>query len=387
MASIRSIAVFLSSYVALVSAQFNINGKTNNVVYYGQGPDQLGLLHYCQQPEIDAIALSFVYLFPAQANGYPGTNYGNQCSGAVYPGPGYNGLLNSSADALQASCPQLAADIVTCQRTYQKKVFLALGGQEGDYDISGATDGVRFANMLFGMFGPRNRIWVKAGLPRPLDVPGDTSGSPVDGYTLDIEHPADDGGAGYIAFAQQLRRLFPASPQVGLMLTAAPQCVVPDASMGQLIATVPFDALFIQFYNTPACSARSWVNANPTYTPGTRPASDGGFTFVSWAAAAAAGASAAAKLYIGLPGSVDAVDDPTYYLSENETQNLVDAYFCERNFGGVAIYDASYADENVDAAGLTYAQFTKKVLTDALANPVVRRCSGATPGETVPGSS
>lgn len=157
----------------------------------GQGPDQLGLLHYCQQPEIDAIALSFVYLFPAQANGYPATNFGNQCSGAVYAGPGYNGVLNSTADGLQSSCPQLAADMATCQRTYQKKILLALGGDDGDYDLSGATDGVYFANLLFGMFGPRNNIWVKAGLPRPLDVPGDTAGSAVDGYTLDIEHPAD----------------------------------------------------------------------------------------------------------------------------------------------------------------------------------------------------
>lgn len=157
--------------------------------------------------------------------------------------------------------------------------------------------------------------------------------------------------------------------------------------MGQLIASVAFDALFIQFYNTAACSARSWVNANPTYTPGTRPASAGGFTYDAWAAAAAAGASAAAKLYIGLPGSADAVDDPTFYLNPNETQNLIDAYFCNTNFGGVAIYDASYADENMDAGAQTYAQWTKQVLTDALANPVVRRCSGLPPGEAVPGSS
>lgn len=189
-----------------------------------------------------------------------------------------------------------------------------------------------------------------------------------------------DGSAGYIAFATQLRKLFPASPQTGLTLTAAPQCAVPDASMGQLIATVAFDALFIQFYNTPACSARAWANANPNYTPGTRSFPTGGFTFDAWSTAVAGGASSAAKLYIGLPGSADAVDDPSYYVNQNETMNLIDAYFCNRNFGGVAIYDATYAEENVNL-GQTYSQWTKSVLTNALANPLVRTCRGPAGGE------
>lgn len=189
-----------------------------------------------------------------------------------------------------------------------------------------------------------------------------------------------DGGAGYIAFATQIRKLFPASPQTGLTLTAAPQCAVPDASMGQLIATVAFDALFIQFYNTPACSARAWANANTNYVPGTRPVPSGGFTYDTWTTAVAGGASSAAKLYIGLPGSADAVDDASFYLNQNETKNLINAYFCNRNFGGVALYDATYADENV-LNGQTFTQWTKQVLTDSLADPVVRTCRGPAVGE------
>lgn len=34
MASIHSIIVFVSFYATLASAQFNINAKVNNVVYY-----------------------------------------------------------------------------------------------------------------------------------------------------------------------------------------------------------------------------------------------------------------------------------------------------------------------------------------------------------------
>lgn len=99
--------------------------------------------------------------------------------------------MDPTKDQLQSSCPQLAVDIANCQRIYGKKIFLALGGDSGEYDLEGAADGVKFANMLFGLFGPRNNIWVKAGLPRPFDVPGDSAGSAVDGFTLDIEHPSD----------------------------------------------------------------------------------------------------------------------------------------------------------------------------------------------------
>lgn len=100
-------------------------------------------------------------------------------------------MYDSTKDQLQSSCPDLAADIAACQNTYGKKIFLALGGDSGEYQLDGVTDGVKFANMLFGLFGPRNKIWVKAGLPRPFDVAGDTVGSAVDGFLLDIEHPAD----------------------------------------------------------------------------------------------------------------------------------------------------------------------------------------------------
>lgn len=150
--------------------------------------------------------------------------------------------------------------------------------------------------------------------------------------------------------------------------------------MGQLIASVAFDALFIQFYNTPACSARAWVNANPNYVAGTRPVVSGGLTYDTWTTALATSASSAAKLYLGLAGSEYAVNDTSYYINPNETTNLINAYFCNKNFGGVAIWDAEYADENV-YLGQTFTQWTKTALTNALANPVVRSCRGTAGGE------
>lgn len=82
----------------------------------------------------------------------------------------------------------MVPEIATCQRMYGTKVLLALGGGTDGYQLTGAADGTTLANQLWGMFGPRNSAWVAAKLPRPFD--SDTTGTAVDGFTLDIEHPS-----------------------------------------------------------------------------------------------------------------------------------------------------------------------------------------------------
>jgi chitinase len=131
------------------------------------------------------IVLAFVYIFPEQGNGFPGTDFGNQCGTAVFPGPGYNGDINSSRDQLKASCAALTSQIPVCQRTYGKKILLSLGGGSNTYKLTGATDGVAFANLLWAMFGPRP---INSTLPRPFD--GDGREVQVDGFDLDIEYPS-----------------------------------------------------------------------------------------------------------------------------------------------------------------------------------------------------
>ncbi len=123
-----------------------------------------------------------MHVFPAQGNGFPGTNFGNQCQGGVYPGPGNN----PSANQLQSQCPQLVADIPVCQSTYGKKIILSLGGATGTYQLTGASAGTAFADFLWGAFGPYNATWVAKGLPRPFD--GLNKGVEVDGFDFDIEY-------------------------------------------------------------------------------------------------------------------------------------------------------------------------------------------------------
>jgi chitinase len=88
--------------------------------------------------------------------------------------------------------------------------------------------------------------------PRPL---GDVV---IDGFNLDIENNV--GAYNYIFLVENLRSLFASNSSKKYIIPGAPQCVVPDASMGDVIFNTEFDYLFIQFYNTPTCSARSRIS-------------------------------------------------------------------------------------------------------------------------------
>jgi chitinase len=128
------------------------------------------------------------------------------------------------------------------------------------------------------------------------------------------------------------------------LITGAPQCLVPDNNMGQMISQAKFDIIWVQFYNTPACSAMSWVTANPNY------ASNGvekpsGFTYNQWESWLAGTQSKDAKLYIGIPGGSGGAN-PGFYLSPSQAASLAKAYFCKPNFGGIMIWEATYSENN-----------------------------------------
>lgn len=106
----------------------------------------------------------------------------------MYPGPGYNGVVNHGADSLQSSCPSLNTDIPICQAN-GKKILLSLGGGLGSYQLTGVTDGEYFADFLWGAFGPRTSSWVAQGKPRPFDGANGQSVE-VDGFDFDIEYPS-----------------------------------------------------------------------------------------------------------------------------------------------------------------------------------------------------
>jgi chitinase len=157
-------------------------------------------------------------------------------------------------------CPDIGPGIKVCQAN-GKKVLLSIGGGwPTDYYLKNKAIAEYFAEFLWGAFGPQTKAWVDAGKPRPF---GDAS---IDGFDLDIESfisPApftDYLSANYGNFVSHLKnKLFPTGPSK-YYISGAPQCVLPDLRMAQAITTSSFDFVFIQFYNTPMCSARAGLN-------------------------------------------------------------------------------------------------------------------------------
>ncbi|KAI1434557.1 glycoside hydrolase family 18 protein [Xylaria sp. CBS 124048] len=360
-AALRSL--FISGLLSSASASLSTRSKENVAVYYGQGPNQDRLTTFCSDDTIDIIILSFVYRFPEQANGYPGINFGNQCSNLVFTAPGYDGVDNPAADELLL-CPQLQEDLFTCRQS-DKTILLSLGGNSGGYQLTGTPDGTAFADLLWGMFGPLTDTWIAQDGPRPFDFT-DASGAVhpfnVDGFDLDIEIPPVDGSNGYIALVKQLRSLYSTDSTKPHYITASPQCIVPDANLGVTLASSRFDMLFIQFYNTPQCAAITWAEANPSYQPGDD-FNTAGFTFDSWVSWLATTQSSEIPILITLPGSPSAAPGGGF-LAADQARQLASAYYCRPNFGGIAIWDATWAQQSIEST-LNFYQNAKQSLNMA----------------------
>jgi chitinase len=121
----------------------------------------------------------------AQANGYPGTNFGGSCWADNYTAPGYNGVNDPSQNDLKKRCPTMVSGIPYCQ-SLGKKILLSLGGQvfkENSYALTSVKDAEYMADFLWGAFGPLDS---KANWPRPFDT--ENVVNEVDGFDFDIEH-------------------------------------------------------------------------------------------------------------------------------------------------------------------------------------------------------
>ena len=123
--------------------------------------------------------------YPAQANGYPGTNFGGSCWADNYTAPGYNGVNDPALNDLKEKCPTMVSGIPHCQ-SLGKKILLSLGGQvvtDNSYALTSVADAEYMADFLWGAFGPLNS---SANWPRPFDTEGVVN--EVDGFDFDIEH-------------------------------------------------------------------------------------------------------------------------------------------------------------------------------------------------------
>ncbi|KFY66785.1 hypothetical protein V497_00732 [Pseudogymnoascus sp. VKM F-4516 (FW-969)] len=352
--------------LSAVASATGYNPRTAVATYWGQAGGSLR--SYCETADTDYIPLGFINYFPEQGNGWPGSNYASSCWAETYKAPGYKGVNNPDHNRLFNHCPEMAQDIQYCQ-SKGKKMLLSLGGGPATYSLTGKEDGEAFADFLWGAYGPITKDWDG---PRPFDPLPGTEGfgiaTVVDGFDFDIEHPDTDKSAGYIAMINRLRSYFPKGSNY--LITGAPQCVVEDANMDLMIQGAEFDIIWVQYYNTPGCSARDWVKLNPNYAKtgveAKVPAGYqfGGFSHDQWFKRLQAPGSKSknAKLAIGILGQGSTGLPIDYAVSAAELKPLIDEYYCRENFGGFMIWDAVSAGNNKDKHGTTFQAQIKNLL-------------------------
>ncbi|EAW24262.1 class III chitinase ChiA1 [Aspergillus fischeri NRRL 181] len=346
------VATAVAALAPLTSA-FDASSRSNLAIYWGQGPDQLRLSHFCKETSLDIINIGFINYFPDMSPGHwPGSNFGNQCDGSYY-------VTNDGVvTKLLSGCHQIMEDIPICQAA-GKKVLLSIGGAyPPDQSILSEDSAVAFATFLWGAFGPVAEGWEG---PRPF------GNVVVDGFDFDIEH---NGGFGYATMVNTFRQYFNQVPERKFYLSAAPQCIIPDAQLSDAILNAAFDFIWIQYYNTAACSAKSFIDTTL-----------GKFNFDAWVTILKASASKNAKLYVGLPASETAANQG-YYLTPDEVESLVSTYMDRYpdTFGGIMLWEAT-ASENNKIDGAPYADHMKDILLDCDPSPPVTS-SSAIPSST-----
>ncbi len=276
-------------------------------------------------------------VFPDQSGGYPGTNFGNQCGSQTYKNP------SGTSSPLLSNCPNIGPDIKTCQ-SLGKKVLLSLGGGiPNNQHVNSDTTAVSIANFLWRAFGP-DKESTTSMFPRPF------GNAVVDGFDFDIENVLASGensgdlSRGYGTMISTLRSLYTSDKSKPYYISGAPQCIVPDTHLANAIKTSWFDFLFVQFYNTPSCSARAYFDHSYGGT-NTNISFDKWISFVK-----ASSFNKNVKVYMGLPASNSnqVVYDPKMYLAPSEANTIIKAFQCKypTNFGGVMVFEATYSEMN-----------------------------------------
>ncbi|KAL1738842.1 glycoside hydrolase superfamily, partial [Schizophyllum fasciatum] len=202
---------------------------------------QKDISSYCNDDTINVLPVSFVNVFFGPG-GAPVMNLANSCNNvdnATFPG------------TKLPSCTALADDIQYCQ-SKGKLVTVSLGGATGSVGFESDDQASTFAQTIWNMF------LGGSSSTRPF-------GSAVlDGVDLDIE---GGSSAHYNVFVNKIRSLANGASKK-YYVTAAPQCIYPDASLGGVLNAIGFDAIYgtsgfppLQFYNNP-CGLPNYGQAN-----------------------------------------------------------------------------------------------------------------------------
>lgn len=190
--------------------------------------------------------------------------------------------------------------------------------------------------MVWDMFGP---------VPSGKTVDRPFGSAVVDGFDFDFEATANN----LPAFGQKLRSLMDAAGGKKFYLTAAPQCVYPDAAVGAALNAVSFDFLMIQFYNN-YCGVTNFQEGSATQTA---------FNFDVWDNwAKTASPNKNVRLLVGFPAAPGAGGG---YTSGSKLKAALDWSKRYSSFGGAMMWDMSQLYSN--------SGFLNEVVSDLQGGP------------------
>ncbi|KAJ1298538.1 hypothetical protein BS78_01G461100 [Paspalum vaginatum] len=276
----------------VVAAMAGIASAGNIAVYWGQNGDEGSLADACNSGNYAFVMIAFLTTFGNNGQ-TPALNLAGHCGN----GPG-------------GSCASLdlTADIQGCQ-SQGIKVLLSLGGNGGSYGLTSTDDANSVAQYLWDSY------LGGSGSSRPL------GSAALDGIDLDIEN-------GQPAHYDELASALKAKGQV--LLTAAPQCPYPDASLGQALQTGQFDVVWIQFYNNPVCE---YANDNGDVSSLVS-------AWRSWTSGVKAG-----SFYLGVPASKDAATNG-YIEPADLTGTVIPAIRDIGSYGGIMVWNRYFDVQN-----------------------------------------
>lgn len=309
-----------SSYV------FNANATDNVAVYYGStnATSTTNLTALCDDSNIDIVVLTFI----REVNGagdYPYVDFTTLgCTGQT------SEMEASGATGL-VWCPDLASEITQCQ-SGGKKVFVSIGGANGNTTFANETAAQQGAELIWDIFGSGTGSNISY---RPF---GDAV---VDGF--DIDNETGDGSF-WSTFVSSLRTLFGTHTDHTFYLSAAPQCYYPSPS-APLDMLTQMDFVWPQFYDSKTCGLGT----------------DGFNASVSaWSTRLTAGAGP--SLMIGSlsfqDGGAGGYVDPDSY--ESVIKGVEDMKLS--NLGGVTLWDGAFALEDKNDDGTDYVDMAKEAL-------------------------
>jgi chitinase len=294
-------------------------------VYWGQNSvaasENNDLSTYCSDAGIDIVIMAFLDEW-GQTGTIPAGTIGLDCT------------ISTTGEA--SDCDDLATQITTCQDN-GVTVILSLGGSVGAYSLESEEQAEEIGQYLWDAYGGVTDA--NSSVTRPF---GDAF---VNGFDLDIE--ASSGNEYYEYMISTLRTNFETDSDNTYYITGAPQCVIPEPNMGEIITAAQFDYLWVQFYNNQDCSYPNTLNYDDwvTYISGT-PSED-------------------AKIFMGVPASTLASTGTTsgeaYYMTPAELATEVADFDTSSNWGGIMMWDAAFSDANV-IDDCTYAEQAASIL-------------------------